>query len=34
VLEEDFIAVVHLRVQISQRFPLQLSDIVTCLEGD
>jgi hypothetical protein len=32
VLEEDFIAVVHLRVKISQRFPLEFAHIITCLE--
>jgi len=33
VLEEDFIAVVHLWVQIGQRFPLELADIVAGLKG-
>ena len=33
MLEEDFIAVVHLRVKISQRFSLEFAHIVTCLEG-
>jgi len=32
VLEEDFIAVVHLRVKISQRFSLEFAHIITCLE--
>ena len=33
VLEEDLIAVVHLRAKISQRFSLEFAHIVTCLEG-